>query len=176
MMPAAQAAPNLVTNGSFETGDLTGWTANPVSFPMYASTVPVEDGVYSAQIAGYSYGPDTLSQTIGTSAGQAYLLSFWLWQDDGTPSGVSVTWDGNTVYSETDSAHGYIDISVVVDATGSDTLVFSAYNDPAYTYLDNVSLTATTVPEPASIALLLTALSGLGAAARFGRRPAKATA
>ena len=168
----AQAA-NLVVNGGFETGDFTGWTANPVSYPMYLVTSPVNSGQYAAQIAGYAYGPDTLEQDFTDVAGQSYVLSFSRWQDVATPNGLAVTWNGATVFSETDVlVSGYQQFSLRVTGTGSDALVFGAYNDPAFTYLDDVSLTA--VPEPATWALMIGGLGLAGLALR--RRRATTTA
>ena len=38
---ASQAqATSLIVNGGFETGDFSGWLADPVSFPMYIVTSP----------------------------------------------------------------------------------------------------------------------------------------
>ncbi len=162
---ATQAqATSLIVNGSFETGDFTGWTANPVGYPMYIVTSPVEDGTYAAQIAGYSYAPDILSQTVGDTSGQSYLLSFWRFQDSGVPTGLTVTWDGTTVFSEAyiDSYPGspYTQFTANVVGTGSDALVFTAYQNPAFTYLDNVSLTAT--PLPSTWTMLIAGFVGLG--------------
>ncbi|MFY9970741.1 MAG: carbohydrate binding domain-containing protein [Roseiarcus sp.] len=93
-------AANLVVNGGFETGDFTGWTTDPVSYPMYIVASPVYAGTYAAQIAGYSFGPDTLTQTIATTAGQEYTLSFWIYQQAiGPVTFFDVTWDGSTVVS-----------------------------------------------------------------------------
>jgi hypothetical protein len=47
-----------------------------------------------------------------------------------------------------------------VAGTGSDTLVFAAYNNPAFTYVDNVSLTAT--PLPSTWTMLIAGFTGLG--------------
>ena len=82
-----------------------------------------------------------------------------MWQDDRTPNGFSVSWDGNVLYSDTNNAHHYKPFNFTVVATGTDTLVFTAYNNPAFTYLDDVSLNAA-VPEPSSFALL--GLGGIG--------------
>jgi PEP-CTERM motif len=40
--------------------------------------------------------------------------------------------------------------------------VFTSYNNPAYTYLDNVSLIA--VPEPAACMMMIVGFGGLGLA------------
>ena len=45
------------------------------------------------------------------------------------------------VFSELNpTASGYQNITASVVGSGSDSLVFTSANDPAYTYLDNVSL------------------------------------
>lgn len=162
----------IVVNGDFETGDFTGWTPDAVSFPIYIVTAPVAGGNYAAQIAGFSFGPDTLSQTVATTAGHGYTLSFDYWQDGGTPNGFDVSWNGVSVFSQTDTDTGvaYQHVTANVVGSGSDTLVFTAYNDPAFSYVDNVALG--TVPEPATWALMLFGFGGLGTAMRARRRTA----
>ena len=54
----------------------------------------------------------------------------------------------------------YVNFTVNVLGTGSDTLQFISANDPGYTYLDNVSLTA--VPEPSTWAMMILGFAGLG--------------
>ena len=169
LLATSASAANLVVNGGFETGDFSGWTANPVSYPMYIVTSPVEEGTYAAQITGYASGPDTLEQDIADVAGQSYLLSFWRWQDPGTPNGLDVTWNGSSVHSEVDNSDGagWQNFTVSVTGHGTDALVFTSYNDPAFTYVDNISVTgAGAVPEPATWALMLLGFGGLGAALR----------
>lgn len=169
----AIAGPNLIVNGGFETGDFTGWTPNAVSFPMYPVTSPVEEGNYAVQIAGYSIenfpalgGPATLTQVVTDAPSQSYELSFWIYQQNMGPiTFFDVTWDGSTVvsmsYPASDSGDiPYVNFTVNVLGTGSDTLQFISANDPGYTYLDNVSLTA--VPEPSTWAMMILGFAGLG--------------
>jgi hypothetical protein len=150
-----RAPADLIINGGFETGDFRGWIVDPnPSFPQYIVTDPVHSGRYAAQIAGFSFAPDTLSQVVATTPGQQYLLSFWRFQDDGDPTILlEVSWNGTLVFDEFNpGARPYEQFTAVVTGTGSDTLLFKSANDPAFTYLDDVSLEP--IPEPASLVLL----------------------
>ena len=167
-LPAANA--NLITNGGFETGTFAGWTTGANSFPQSIVTSPVNSGTYAAEIAGFSYNPNTLSQTIATTAGQEYVLSFWRYQVESGPTiSLNVTWNGTSVFSELNpvNADHYQQFSFSVFGTGNDLLTFTSANDPSDTYLDDVSLTST-VPEPSSFALVT--LGGLGLAMACCRR------
>src|SRR5579864_8547941 len=139
-------AGDVIVNGGFETGDFTGWITGANSYPEYLVNDPVNSGNWAAQIAGYDFGPDTLSQVVADAPGQNYNFSF-AWNDTGgLPDGLTVTWDGNVIFTEnTGGAHGYETVSGVVTGTGLDTLIFSAYNNPGFIYLDDVS--ATPVPD-----------------------------
>jgi hypothetical protein len=161
----AQAAP-LIVNGGFETGNFTGWTANAVSFPMAVNTVQVNSGNFAAQIAGFSSGPDTLTQVVADTAAQSYNLSFARYIGNGGPiNSLNVTWNGTSVFSELNPGtyNIYQTFTVSVVGTGSDTLVFTTANDPSVTYLDDVSLTASTAtPLPSTWLMLLSGFVGLG--------------
>ena len=70
----------LVLNGDFEMGDFFAWTKGGMN---NYSTVGTNDGEvnsgdYGAQLAGMSFSINTLSQTLVTTPGTNYLLSFWL--------------------------------------------------------------------------------------------------
>ncbi len=131
---------------------------------MYIVTSPVAEGAYAAQIAGYSSGPDTLSQVITTTLGDTYTLSFWRYQQYvGPTTFLNVSWDGTNVFSESLSGPGdypYTEFTATVVGTGSDTLLFTSANDPGFTYVDNISVSA--VPEPSTWALMLAGFAGLG--------------
>src|SRR5208283_5928083 len=71
---------NLVVNGGFETGDFTDWTVtgggNFVDDGSSSGITP-HTGNYVAEF-GASGEIDYLSQTLSTTHGASYLLSFWL--------------------------------------------------------------------------------------------------
>ena len=138
----------LVTNGSFETDSFSGWTVGGNSAPLsYGPQVFIdtnaESGAYAAAMG--SVGSDgTLSQTIATTAGQTYRLSFWLRNEAAGANDFKATWNGQTLLSLSNAAQsGYTQHTYTVTATGSTTaLQFSARNDPSQWDLDNISLTA----------------------------------
>ncbi|MBP6879056.1 MAG: PEPxxWA-CTERM sorting domain-containing protein [Phenylobacterium sp.] len=169
----AQAATNLVTNGSFETGAFDGWATNPVSYPQTIVSHTVQDGAYAAQIEGYAYGPNTLSQLIATTSGQSYTLSFWYNAVGKSANGFNVTWNGATVFSVTNQmTSGFQHITANVLGSGSDALVFTAYNEVYNTMLDNVSVSAvaSAVPEPATWAMMIIGFGATGVMIRASRR------
>ena len=166
----AQAA-SLINNGGFETGDFTDWIIDPSpSYPQGVVLGPsslVHSGSYAAGIAGYETSPNTLSQIVSTTLGQAYDLSFWRYIANGTPPvSLTVTWNGSTIFTDPSGLfNSYEKFTLSVVGTGSDLLVFTVANNAANTYLDDVSLTATTssaTPLPSTWLMLLSGFVGLG--------------
>ncbi len=143
--------PQLVQNGGFEMGDFTGWTQSGnidgyetvVTDPAY-----IQSGNYGAQIGCYG-SLYYLSQTLPTTPGQLYLVSFWVVNYNGVgPNEFLADWGATTLFDQTDmGTDGWLHMQYLVTAAGtSTTLQFGFRNDPWYFALDDVSVTAVQRP------------------------------
>jgi hypothetical protein len=165
-----------VGNGGFETGDFTDWTffgdpgsmfvvgaddADVAGEAVWDGAVDaqfVHSGLYGAYLGESDNGGTTppigsLSQTLATTVGRQYLVSFWLSSvpyTDGstTPSSFAALWNGSTLWSQTNlPAFGWTNLQFVVPATATHTtLEFDNNNVNAAFALDDVSVQ--TVPPP----------------------------
>ena len=169
-------ADNLVANPGFETGDLTSWTISGVD------SSPGDNGIYygvdksdaySGSYGAY-FGPVggvlDLTQTLATTPGTTYTVSFWLAQVPATPAGYTnsflLSFGGNTLFSQTDLAgSNYTGYSYTgVASSASTVLQFAFRDDTGFFSLDDVSVSGTTAatPEPSSLWLTLTFAAALG--------------
>jgi subtilase family serine protease len=164
-----------VGNGGFETGDLTDWTlvgsselvfalagddadvAGEEALPGQPDEQFVHSGLYGAYLGEYAWNGypavGSLSQTVATSPGQQYLVSFWLTcvpdsQGVTTNNEFTAQWNNLTLYAQTNlDAFGWTNLEFVVPATTtSTTLEFDFNNDPGAFGLDDV--TVEPVPAP----------------------------
>jgi hypothetical protein len=145
--PCCNSGPNLVENGSFETGDFTDWTtggnfefSEVVSGAFYAYSGAESGGYYA--VLGPVGADGTLSQSFVTTPGVDYTFCFWLAAVGDNPSDFTAYWDNQPVYSKNEPNTGAVWTlySFHVTGTGSDTITFSFRDDPAYIALDNVSV------------------------------------
>jgi len=180
---SAVAAPvELLVNGGFEAdlqaagsvgtyANLTGWTGGPYGIEVRNNVVGVApQGVNFIELD--TTHNSSISQTVLTTLGQQYTLSFQFQDRPGVDSGsqgLAVTWGGGAVDSVNNSlGGGWETRSYTLIGNGSAMdLKFTAIgrDDGMGTSLDNVSLT-TAVPEPETYAMLLAGLGLVGVVAR----------
>jgi hypothetical protein len=180
---------NLIVNGSFESGifvpdaqdtmslavgatDMTGWTVQNAALAWIGPSNPfgltASDGDYFLDLSGYHdnapYGGVLQSQTIATTVGAQYRLSFDIGTSppyDSAPVSVQVTaGSASAVFTSTPSLiNQWEPFDFDFTATSPNTsisLVGQAGTNEKYIGLDNVSLTM--IPEPGT----LTLIAGLG--------------
>src|ERR1035438_1386721 len=161
---------NLVTNCGFETGDFTGWTMtgnslNPGANYFGVDAFDANSGNYGAFMSqdfiDGGTAPVDLSQTLATTAGATYTVSFFLEQDTAPTLGYthafSATFGGSTLLSLTPTVAlpgavgSYTQYSYAVTAaTASTILNFSFENDDSYWSFDDISVAGTATPEPST--------------------------
>ena len=135
------AYPISILNGGFETGTFTNWTRTGVGGSSISSSTQYKhSGTYGANLSA-SGGLGYLSQTIGTTPGSSYLISFWLDVPFSFPSGeFLVTWGGNVLMDRTNIPNiGWTNLQFMVKATGTSTTLQFGYRDDIFG-LDDVSV------------------------------------
>jgi VPDSG-CTERM motif len=158
---AYPAKANLVTNGGFETGDLTGWVSQFWSVEGTAFGVSPHSGNFQA--VTFLPGLAALSQTLATTASQSYTIDFWV-AAASAGAAVSVTWGDSIFFSHFfPSSSGYTEFTFNVTASNASTgLLFASPGSGLL--LDDVSVNPSGVGVPdggATVSLLGCALLGL---------------
>lgn len=115
---------------------------------------PEEEGIVANSGTNFAeLGPmgsdGFLSQTLSTTVGQAYEISWYLAVGNGAPNDFSVTWGGAPVYNAIDlsPAASYTKYSFTEVATAPNTTIsFGFRDDPDFLFVDDTVVSA--VPEP----------------------------
>jgi len=153
----------LVLNGGFETGNFTDWTSSgdtsntSVDHDAAFFGITPYFGRYEAAL-GTSGSLGYLSQTLSTTAGASYLLSFWFENPDPDPGEFLVSWNGGTILDTTNlDANNWTNMQFVVSATGTNTVLQFGFEDDYNNFgLDDISVMpeSTVLPTKPGIASL----------------------
>lgn len=158
------ASADLIQNGSFETGDFSGWTIVDEVGPMDVTNqtefgISAYQGSYYAQMFG---SLDELSQTVSDTANQAMKLTFYLADASlGSVGTFLVYWDNNLLLLRSSAAtFGWTEYTYTVMGSGSDSLYLIGNQSDSRNFwaIDDVSLVPESLPEPSSLALLIPGL------------------
>jgi hypothetical protein len=164
---------NLLVNGSFETGDLTGWTASS-SYELYvcsgSSGVCIGDpvGEVTGAEAGSYYLADgypsslaTISQGFADQLGVSYQVTGWMASDGGSPSGFTLSVGGVVFGTENPvQTQDWTEFSGLFVGTGFDTLTIATQNGPHFNFFDDFNVIP--APEAPGWAMMLVGLGSLG--------------
>jgi hypothetical protein len=171
---ALGTAANLASNPGFETGDFSGWTLSGTDYLPGGNgnyygvdSIDAHSGSYGAYF-GPVGGVLNLTQTIATTPGTSYEISFWLAQAPATPptyiSSFGVSFAGANLFTESPAPESnYTEYTFEATALSASSLLqFSFRNDTGFFSLDDVSVNTSApsaVPEPATFLLTVPALA-----------------
>jgi hypothetical protein len=166
LLGAANAAhADLIANGTFATGDFTGWTS--VGDASYVSIYSSTAGIYPNNMPSDQYHVEAgtsgtnffdISQSIATTVGQSYTFSFYINETDttdalntNTTDALQVLWNGNTLLNiSAFTTNGWQLYSFIETAGSSNSSIqFNLSDYSSYVGLADVSVVAA-APVPLS--------------------------
>ncbi|HXP86032.1 MAG TPA: hypothetical protein VN841_15010 [Bryobacteraceae bacterium] len=191
---SAASGTNLVQNPGFELGSFSGWTVSNWAIETGTDGLVPHSGTFYADsgcaaTTCLSTPTSFVFQTLATTSGQTYTVSFWydlgatnciictpVLPDDptGTLSELQVLWGGSTILDAIQSAPlpnaGWVLFTANVLATSSSMqLEFLGRQDPARLGIDDVCVDLVggacgsgPVPEPSPLLLSCAGIAALG--------------
>jgi hypothetical protein len=145
--PSLVLRKQIVENGDFDAGDFTGWTLSGDASGTFvddgsgSGILPYAGGL-EASLSTISGSHSYLSQTLQTTPGATYLVSFWLNNIYVDPHEFFVTWNGNTLFAETNlAAASWTNIECLATASGTNSVLQFGFQDNFdFLGLDNINV------------------------------------
>jgi protein with PEP-CTERM/exosortase system signal len=159
---AYPAKANLITNPGFE-ASFTGWTFS--NGAAWAPGAGAHSGVAYGFMPSSGANSPTIAQSVATTAGASYTISFFVACAASIPSNLSVNF-GGTVFNHLFAAgnNGYTQLSFTATTSGANTNLSFTGQGVASFRLDDVSVEPAGVGVPdggTTVSLLGCALLGL---------------
>lgn len=166
---ATGAQAELVFNGGFETGDMSGWIGvPPADGSDYGVINQGRTDSYSLKLSADGGVGDFVGQHLTLVPGQTYAVEFWVMNYGVGEDGLRVTWQGQTL-EDFGSPIGFpleswTLVSLEAVATNDvDTMIgFIGYDGVASILIDDISVR----PVPAPAGFTMACIAGLAAARR----------
>lgn len=175
MAAAVPANATLLVNGNFD-ADLAGWTVGNIGgFTGFVSTNNVWFNLAApaAQFRTSDTNFRTLSQSVATTIGERYRLTYFVLNQDRTFNQFDLTTGSVTSSTSFEGPfEGFVSLTQDFIATSETSLVQFAVRHGGvranWLFVDDVSL-VNVIPEPESWAMLIAGFGLIGAAARRRR-------
>jgi chitinase len=135
---ASAASTNLLTNGDFETGNLTGWSCSTLDSVV---TSPVHGGSHALQGAANSSDDAQCTQTVAVQPNTSYTLSAYV-QGSYVYIGATGTGVNASTWTPGNSSYGQLTTTFTTGASTTSVQVYTHgwYGQGTY-YADDVALT-----------------------------------
>jgi MYXO-CTERM domain-containing protein len=158
----SSARAELVVNGGFENAIPFGWTSLPSGGFSNFGTVGTQfhSGVSSAFFAHPFGQDDAFVQTLATTAGQSYTLSFWVFNAQQNSDHLRISFEGVQVFDALPlniPLSQWTQVSTTITATlNGSQLRVAGYDIPDRFYVDDISVTQTPAPGAAALGAMAT--------------------